>query len=778
MTEPAQVAIVDEDGTVSTVAAGDVAAAKGEGARVATQDEIDRAHYRGGLAGAAATADALQAGATFGLGDKLQVEGARLLGGDEAASQMAAKTRILRENYADTTGMSEVLGGFLLPVPGAGTAKGVAGAVGKGLAGVAERAGARGLASVAEHVLPGALTAGYEGAVMGAGQALSESALGDHDLTAEKLFSHAGKGGLLGFGIGAALHAPVAALARRGDGAAVGALERVAEREGAGPYRSLGVRAEEAAVGVAEREAVPAGGILSKIQGMADEESFRSLGGLSKNYKLLGRTAEAQMERAQGIGKLLRDEGIVTPLATKAEMAEKIAAKVEETGRELGAMRKALDETGVKVSTAPILERAQAEVLAPLEAKLGFKGEAAQIRGYLAELSEMAGSETSFEKLHQMRRNIGEKAQFDKVTSPVFANELKRLNAIVEDEFTKAGEKASALKGEAFTESYRSAKLKYSMLKDAESAVKVGLDRKGVNRTVSLTDTIMGAGAFATMGPVGLLAAGANKMMREFGSQTAAVALNHIAGIDAVRAASAAVDAQMGRAVSSLRGGKAVAKASQRVSSAQAEGIAKSVLANPEALAARVQSFVGDRLREVSPRVADAASSVATRAAVHLQQTAPKPLPPVNALQPQRERPTYSPNDVAKYAKRIEAIQDPTMLARGVAKGTVSREHVEAVKAVYPRLFAVMQGRLLEEVAKLPSELPYQTRVALSTLFEVPLDASMRPEIVAGLQAQYAPKNAKHGTPPPRPLNPATFRSGAPASARIEGPPGRSRTHQ
>lgn len=773
MTAPGVVGIVEETGGISYVREADLATAKAEGARVATQDEIDRHNYQGGLAGAASTADALARGATFGASDKLQVEAARLIGGDEAASQMAAKTNLLKEGFSDTTGLAEVAGGFLIPVPGAGAAKGVAGAVGKGLAGVAERAGMRGLAGVAEHVLPGALTAGYEGAVMGAGQALSESALGDHDLTAEKLFSHAGKGGLLGFGIGAALHAPVAALARRGEGAAGGALERVAEREGAGPYRSLGVRAEEAAVGVAEREAVPAGGILSKIQGMADEESFRSLGGLSKNYKLLGRTAEAQMERAQGIGKLLRDEGIVTPLATKAEMAEKIAAKVEETGRELGAMRKALDETGVKVSTAPILERAQAEVLAPLEAKLGFKGEAAQIRGYLAELSEMAGSETTFEKLHQMRRNIGEKAQFDKVTSPVFANELKRLNAIVEDEFTKAGEKASALKGEAFTESYKTAKLKYSMLKDAESAVKVGLDRKGVNRTVSLTDTIMGAGAFATMGPVGLLAAGANKAMREFGSQTAAVMLDKVTKLEAVQRAASAVDAQMGHAVQSIRGGKVAGRGMQRVSSAQAESVAKSVLANPEALAARVQAFVGGGLREVAPRVADAASSVATRAAVHLQQTAPKPLPPVNRLQPQREKAVYSPTDVARYAKRIEAIQDPTILARGVATGQVSREHVEAVKAVYPRLFAVMQGRLLEEVAKLPKELPYQTRVALSTLFEVPLDASMSPQMVTGLQAQYRAAPSKGGTPPPRPLNPATFRQGAPASARIEGPPGR-----
>lgn len=772
MSEPALVPIQDEDGSVSYVRQGDLAAVKAEGARAATQDEIDRANYRGGLAGAAATADALARGATFGASDWLQVEGARALGGEDAAAQMAAKTRLLRDEFADTTGAAEFAGGFLLPVPGSGLAKGAAGAIGKGLVGAAERAGLRGLEGLAGHVIPGALTAGYEGMVLGAGQALSESALGNRDLTAEQLFAHAEKSGLLGMGIGAALHLPLARL-----GGVTPALAGAAEREATAVARveRAAQRAEEAAVSVAERAERPVGGgMLERLQGMADEEGYRALGGLSKQYKTLGKTAEQQMERAQGIGRLLRDEGVITPLATKGEMAEKIAAKVRATGEEIGSQIRKLDETGVRFDTTSFLERARAEVLEPLAAKVGYDAETKAVAKYLEDFSSKV-KEPSFEKLHQIRTELDKKLKFDSVSAGGAVEELRKVRGLLEEEFTAKAEEAAKLRGEGFAAQYQTTKQRYSMLKQAESAVKTGLDRKGVNRTWSLTDAIMAAPAVAALGPVGLLAAGANKALREFGSQTASVLLDRVAKVEQVQAAARAVDTQIERAVGSLRGGvkKLERGGAARVSSQDAQVTAERVLANPEALAARVQSFVGTKLRQIAPETADAVSSVATRAAMHLQSTAPKPLPPQNALQPQLAKPTYAPADVARFAKRIEAVKDPVgSMTRGLERGDISREQVEAVKAVYPKLYAVMQGRLMEEVAKLPNALPYQTRVTLSVLFDVPLDASMRPEIIRGLQAAYTPSE-KAGKQRPTNINPDVFRrSTAPASARLEGPPG------
>ena len=759
------VGIRDEDGGISYVRPGDLAAAKGEGARVASQLEIDRDNYTRGLAGAAATADAMASGATFGGSNWVQVEGARLLGGDEAADQMRQKTNLLREGFADTNAVAELAGGFLLPVPGTGAAKGVAGAVGKGLAGAAERAGMRGLASVAEHVVPGALGAAYEGAAMGVGQAMSEAALGNHDLTAERLFAHASKGALLGGAIGTGLHVGGAAvgrgLARAGEGA-VALAERgsvFAERAGAG-LESATARAGEGliagvehlgtgAAGLVRREGergavllerggaelargVEAGGerlaevasharvteaaeaaarkldglssegVLSRAKGLADEEAFRALGG-------------GNAERAREVGALLREEGIVTATSSRSSQAAKLETKLASVGEELEGLQR------------------------------------------------------------------------------------------------------QAAKGGEVGEQIAATQAKQSLLRDALTAAEAGA-AKVAPRSVG---EIAGLGALAVAHPGAALAVGAGKLAREYQANVASAALGHVAKIENITAITSAIDAKIASAAEGMRGvvdpakrgaairgaagelaggirtgsvdaARAVREGSQatgsaidaltvgararvtepvaRTSSALAARIADGMVQSADATAERVRGFVGGSLRQVAPRVADATTAVATRAVMHLQAIAPRPPSPVNALQPEKR--SITPQQAASFAKSIDAVKDPTILVRQVVSGQVSRETVEAVRAVYPSLFAVMQGRLLDEVAKLPRELPYPTRVSLSVLFDVALDASMKPAVIAGLQSQYsAPSHG--GTPPPRPLNPNAFRTAAPASARQEAPPGR-----
>ena len=759
------VGIRDEDGGISYVRPGDLAAAKGEGAAVATQGEIDKDNYTRGLAGAAATADAMASGATFGGSNWLQVEGARLLGGDEAADQMRQKTNLLREGFADTNAVAELAGGFLLPVPGVGAAKGVAGAVGKGLAGVAERAGMRGLASVAEHVLPGALGAAYEGGVMGVGQAMSEAALGNHDLTAERLFAHASKGALLGGAIGGGLHVGGAAvgrgLARAGEGAialaergsvfaeragaglesatarageglvagveqlgagAAGLVRREGERgavllERGGAELARGVeaggerlaevashaRVTEAAEAAARKlEGLSSEGVLSRARGLADEEAFRALGG-------------GHAERAREVGALLREEGIVTATSSRTSQAAKLETKLASVGEELEGLQR------------------------------------------------------------------------------------------------------QAAKGGEVGEQIASAQAKQALLRDALAASEAGA-AKVAPRSVG---ELAGLGALAVAHPGAALALGAGKVAREYQANIASAALGHVSKLENITAITSAIDAKIASAAEGMRGvvdpakrsaairgasselaggirtgstdaaqalragsqstGSAidaltvgaktrVAEPVARTSSAVAARIADGLVQGADVTAERVRGFVGGSLRQVAPRVADATTAVATRAVMHLQAIAPRAPSPVNALQPEKR--SITPQQAASFAKSVDAVKDPTILVRQVVSGQVSRETVEAVRAVYPSLFAVMQGRLLDEVAKLPRELPYPTRVSLSVLFDVALDASMKPAVIAGLQSQYSAPSAG-GTPPPRPLNPNAFRTAAPASARQEAPPGR-----
>ena len=63
----------------------------------------------------------------------------------------------------------------------------------------------------------------------------------------------------------------------------------------------------------------------------------------------------------------------------------------------------------------------------------------------------------------------------------------------------------------------------YSKYKTASKILNKQLAKEGVNRTISLTDYIAGAGGMAAGGVPGLAAAGLNKLVREFGSQGAAI---------------------------------------------------------------------------------------------------------------------------------------------------------------------------------------------------------------------------------------------------------------
>lgn len=760
---PGQVGIVDQDGSVNYIAAGDLQAARAEGARVASQEGIDAAAYRSGLAGAASTADALARGATFGISDKLQVEGARLLGGDEAASQMAAKGRILRDEFADTTGAAEFAGGFLLPVPGSGAAKGIGGAVAKGLAGAAERTLGKGALTFAlEHALPGAIAAGWDGAVMGAGQALSESALGDHDLTAEKLVAGAEKGALFGAAIGGGLGLLGGAVSRGGTRTGE-ALTRAAESKG----ELAAARAEAAATRAEAVTSSGGAGVRDWLSNQAEEQAFKATGAKIGDYQRLGATAERQAERVSSIGRRLIDEGIVTPTASKTDIAERVASKLKATGEELGALRKQISETGATLDTNAFGRRVFEEVAAPLEAVPGSSKELAAVRGYMTDLlerTEQTGS-IPLETAHEWRVALDKKLGYDKLGVQPATAELRKIRTILEDEWTKSADAAAKLKGESFAEKYTLAKQAYADLATVNKIAGKEVAREGANRAISLTDTIAGATAFATMGPLGLAAAGANKLLRTYGNQLGATVLDKLSRLEGVQRAAAQVDQAIGRAVSEV-GTKGAGLRSPRVSSATAEKVAASMLANPEAIQQRVSAFVGQSLGQVAPRTQEAVQSVAVRAATFLATKAPQPPPSVNTLQPRTETRKPTPADTAKFAKYIEAIDDPLIVVKGLRSGHVTREHVEAVQATYPKLFAVMQGRLAEEVGKLPRALPYPTRVALSVMFDVPLDASMRPEVVAGLQQQYAPASKGPG-PSRRPLKLDT-KSMAPASARIE----------
>lgn len=101
----------------------------------------------------------------------------------------------------------------------------------------------------------------------------------------------------------------------------------------------------------------------------------------------------------------------------------------------------------------------------------------------------------------------------------------------------------------------------------------------------------------------------------------------------------------------------------------------------------------------------------------------------------------WRPSDaeVAKFARYVQAAEGGIgHLLAEVASGHVRPETAETAKELYPTAFNAIRERLMEQFATGKMDVPYSQRVALSNLFDAPLDSTMRPEKIAAFQQSFA----------------------------------------
>jgi hypothetical protein len=205
------------------------------GYRPATQEEVQQAErkeqYGTGFGNElAAGVEGGLSGATFGLSRWAETEASKVLG-LESLSPEAQAARKEFNPWASGVGEVAGIGGSLLFAPGASLpgllGKGAAKAGAEVAAGLTERA-------AAQKIIGGTVAGAIEGMAYGTAPVISEAALGDPTLTAQKAFHQIGLGALLGGGIGA-VASSLGAFARKpilqATEAEVGVAEGVSYRE-------------------------------------------------------------------------------------------------------------------------------------------------------------------------------------------------------------------------------------------------------------------------------------------------------------------------------------------------------------------------------------------------------------------------------------------------------------------------------------------------------------------------------------------------------------------
>lgn len=775
MPAPAAVRMYDpNEDRVKDIHPDDVALAEQEGMLRETADETKLREYQktAGIGQAALTGlEGAASGATLGLSDVVL---------SEALGDEFREGRKLRKETFGGIDTASTLGGAIVPVllsGGAGTAASAARLTPTALAARAamggERLAARALAripgagsgTVLREALESAARLGVggaiEGGIAGAGMALSEAALADElhgfDAVAERAWAGAQSGAMLGLFGGAAL----GGIAGAGVGASRGLRRRFGKNGDA-----LAEAANERAVKALDVR----GSDLRKLQ---TESKIQELGEDLRNYTLKDGTP------------------VLDWTDNVQSLAPKVAAARQELGEELGRMRAAVAQAGAPPDAQAFVQRVRDEVITPLKASdsAAVRQSSRKVEREIATIATDAasGQPVPFERLMKYRADLQrqvygmEKRMKGPNPPPAERLEsLRRTERILDDVLDQHVETVLAKVAPDDVAKYQDTKRLYSSFAKADQFAQKSVGQNLGNRHVSLTDYMTGLtagsalfdGGASVIG--GMASAYAHKLARERGSALLATLYTRAKAVDARmtqglngffqrarQAAKAGRVAATGQAIGSHVGfdTRRALRAAQNEREedaydrivARAHGVVNGSTAGP---------MVVD---DAAPETGHHMRIVQQRAATHLVRHAPVPPrksnnPNLGALAGDAKP---DPVSLYEFSRRVAAIDDPLSVLDDLRAGVISMASVEAIREVYPRLYAEMQARVIDGLGSSPDLLPYEERVRLGVLFDIPTDQTLRPEYLAATQAAYVQ--------PPKPPAPNPLPAGkGPIARRAE----------
>jgi hypothetical protein len=129
--------------------------------------------------------------------------------------------------------------------------------------------------------------------------------------------------------------------------------------------------------------------------------------------------------------------------------------------------------------------------------------------------------------------------------------------------------------------------------------------------------------------------------------------------------------------------------------------------ADPTPLFEAVPSDLG----AMAPSLMNQAAATAARAAQYLAQVMPKP-PSGSPLAPKWQP---SAAQLSEFSARLNAVQDPRKALEGAVLGG-SKASLDAVRSVYPSLYADFEQRLIERVMTEGSKMSYSEKLRLAPI--------------------------------------------------------------
>jgi len=794
-----RVAVKDPSGEIvyiSRDAAG--AALRDEGFSPVSKEELDaklagikrEESFKGvSPAAGAFTAGALRA-ASVGTSDDLAATLANIIGGPEARKRVADQLSGYKEFQPVASGAGEVVGfGGSLLIPGAGEANAA-----KGLLGGAARVASApmravtALGAAAEHglagalgagskVLPMAARAGVEGAVLGAGNALSDAALSqDPELTAEHILPDILSGALGGLVIGGAtgtvlkgagkLFSKAKPLVKAAE---AGLASEMAAKEGMGVRERIGAALDAKANELATQSANPTLEQLRNVE--------KRVGAVSRGEKAI-EGAAVEKSGIQNFGKIVLEE-----IDSKAaEGGKSIGRYTDEDYRALGAEGKSkYGKVGGSIikEVAALPTEAQTpgvevidKLLKRAEEMKGPLGDAETAKPFQKMVEDFADKAASAEKsgvldledIYKRRIKLDseayvgkfETASAEKLAKREFANVLEQH---IVDEIGKA---EGALGRDALSE-YFDAKKRFqvsTILSDmSEDAAIRGIK----NQRFGLSDKMLLAGSFAVNPVIGTALAFGNKFLREQGESIAADLTHRAAKIFTINQAAQAAEKEMGASISAFINPKEVGKSLFYAGAAEPVFVGrtqderqksfdtyvtalKDRVSNPQMAFDNLSKRMGD-MGTVTPQTAAHVISKAMEVDKFVASKLPAGLTPTNTMFPNKVKPQVSDSELAQFGRYVAVAQKGSkVLLNELKNHHVNKETVEAVRVMFPAIYARIQAEIIRHAISMEKDLTYSQKLQLYPLFGISPDPVMSPASLAIFQANYTQKtNAARG---------------------------------
>lgn len=763
-------------------------------------------------------------GATFGLSTLALTKGAKYLGFDDPTEAI----KQIEERNPISHGVGEVggiLGSSLLP--GAGLvgsvsklgnaiSEGTANIAGKGLAALTDIApNAQKVLNFASQVGSKAMGSAVEGALYGGiGNSITEAALGDPDLNAEKIMSNFGYGALIGGRLGGSFKASELAIPKAWNGAKT-ALGKLYELSVGNPGEEPGILSKAFAKTSSAISGKSADDILTGIKNRASVETnpealnklgsqlTDNLGELRSQVRTtldktiedihpheisnlldgipLEKTAFAGDQAASfmqnSIAKMIADP-TTYPKASITEMQQFLDGFLDDMTKQTGGIETSTDLFN---SLNGLKSHVEGLKLGNVDAASEFHDVSNSIGKLLndsdvwgsaaARQSSLSSAQKSFERTQE---------QFDKLFVSKVTDQIDpdKVHSYLSNMQSPANSIRGTVLKNYFNESQN---VLGEIQKSYENAPNSSINPKMINDLLAKQSDIMSDVANTT-------AASEAQTALKTGHESA---LSHIAELGAWVNMPGLIPviyagkmlANPGMAISRLAHMESVVnkvtnsieKGTKGIFSAASSGLDAtegliSQKLSYEKLAADHMKFseqlnntIGNPegflnrvtdathpIYQAAPNTATALNMTAARAANFLQSKLPPSDTPTGPFE-QKQKPSQA--EISMFDRYRNVVENPLDIMNQVKNDSITPQAIEAVSTVYPRLYDKIKGSVMEHIASMtdPSEIPYQTKLSLSMLMGEPLDKSMRTDNIAtNLSLYKAAENEKQAANAPK----------------------------